>query len=153
MAKRIVIFSTKGGVGKTLIASNLAVALGAEGKNVCLIDLDTHVVGDMAHMLNLNPQRSIADLMNFLQKQPQQTKKSDFVIKTNFPNVDFLAGISRPQQAAHIYPEMVKDVLAFLDKDYDFIISDVGEIFNNVFLSALNQANLMLLVVTPDCAF
>ncbi|MFA5063468.1 MAG: ATPase, T2SS/T4P/T4SS family [Candidatus Omnitrophota bacterium] len=150
MAKRIVIFSTKGGVGKTLIASNLAVALGAEGKNVCLIDLDTHVVGDMAHMLNLNPQRSIADLMNFLQKQPQQTKKSDFVIKTNFPNVDFLAGISRPQQAAHIYPEMVKDVLAFLDKDYDFIISDVGEIFNNVFLSALNQANLMLLVVTPD---
>jgi len=150
MAKRIVIFSTKGGVGKTLIASNLAVALGAEGKNVCLIDLDTHVVGDMAHMLNLNPQRSIADLMNFLQKQPQQTKKSDFVIKTNFPNVDFLAGISRPQQAAHLYPEMVKEVLAFLDKDYDFIISDVGEIFNNVFLSALNQANLMLLVVTPD---
>jgi len=150
MAKRIVIFSTKGGVGKTLIASNLAVALGAEGKNVCLIDFDTHVVGDMAHMLNLNPQRSIADLMNFLQKQPQQTKKSDFIIKTNFSNVDFLAGISRPQQAAHLYPEMVKEVFSFLDKDYDYIISDVGEIFNNVFLSALNQANLMLLVVTPD---
>ncbi|MDD5568593.1 MAG: ATPase, T2SS/T4P/T4SS family, partial [Candidatus Omnitrophica bacterium] len=116
----------------------------------CLIDFDTHVVGDMAHMLNLNPQRSIADLMNFLQKQPQQTKKSDFIIKTNFSNVDFLAGISRPQQAAHLYPEMVKEVFSFLDKDYDYIISDVGEIFNNVFLSALNQANLMLLVVTPD---
>lgn len=150
MARRIVIFSTKGGVGKTLIASNLAVALGAEGKNVCLVDLDTHVVGDMAHMLNLAPQKSVADLINFLQKQPQQTKKSDFVVATNLYNVDFLTGILRPQQAAHLYPEKIQDVFSFLDKDYDYIIADVGESFNNIFLSALNQANLMLLVVTPD---
>jgi len=150
MAKRIVIFSTKGGVGKTLIASNLAVALGAQGKNVCLIDLDTHVVGDMAHMLNLSPQKSIADLINFLQKAPQQTKKEDFVVKTNLYNVDFLTGILRPQQAAHLYPEKLQEIFAFLDKDYDYIVIDIGESFNNIFLSALNQANLMLLVVTPD---
>ena len=150
MAKTIVIFSTKGGVGKTLIASNLAVALAAEGKNVCLVDLDIHVVGDMAHMLNLSPQKSIADLMNFLQKQPGLTKKADFVVKTNLYNVDFLTGILRPQQAANLYPEKIGDVFAFLDKDYDYLIVDAGESFNNVFLATLNQANLMLLVVTPD---
>lgn len=150
MAKTIVIFSTKGGAGKTLIASNLAVSLGAEGKNVCLIDLDIHVVGDMAHMLNLTPQKSIADLMNFLQKAPQQAKKADFTVQTNLYNVDFLTGILRPQQAASLYPEKIRDVFAFLDKDYDYIVVDAGESFNNVFLSVLNQANLMLLVVTPD---
>ncbi|MFH0854911.1 MAG: ATPase, T2SS/T4P/T4SS family [Candidatus Omnitrophota bacterium] len=150
MAKRIVIFSTKGGTGKTLITSSLAVALAAEGNRVCLIDLDTHVVGDMAHMLNLSPQKSIADLMGFLQKQPQKTKKEDFVVKTNLYSVDFLTGILRPQQAAHLHPEMIQEVFSFLDKDYDYIISDAGESFNNVFLSALNQANLMLLMVTPD---
>ncbi|MDO8661636.1 MAG: ATPase, T2SS/T4P/T4SS family [Candidatus Omnitrophota bacterium] len=150
MAKRVVIFSTKGGAGKTLIAANLAVALGAEGKNACVVDLDAHVVGDMAHMLNLNPQKSIVDLMGFLQRAPQQTKKADFVIKTNLYNVDFLPGILRPQQAAYLYPEKISSVFAFLDKDYDYIVVDAGESFNNVFLSTLNQANLMLLVVTPD---
>ncbi len=150
MAKRVVIFSTKGGAGKTLIASNLAVGLGAEGKNTCLVDLDAHIVGDMAHMLNLNPQKSIADLMNFLQKSAQEAKKDDFVVKTNLYNVDFLPGILRPQQAANLYPEKIRDVFTFLDKDYDYIVVDAGESFNNVFLSTINQANLMLLVVTPD---
>jgi len=54
MAKTIVIFSTKGGVGKTLIAANLAVSLANDyGKRVCLVDSDLHVVGDMARMLDL----------------------------------------------------------------------------------------------------
>jgi len=150
MAKTIVIFSTKGGVGKTVVASNLAVALAAEGKNICLMDLDVHVVGDMAHMLNLSPQKSIADLISFLEKAPQQAQKADFAVKTNIYNIDFLAGILRPQQVDHLYPEKIRKVFAFLDKDYDYIIVDAGDNFNNVLLSALNQANLMLLVVTPD---
>ena len=86
MAKVIAIFSTKGGVGKSLIAVNLAMTLAKEGKKVCAIDLDTQVVGDMAHMFGIGPQKCIADLMSFLKKQPQITKKSDFVIKTKFTN-------------------------------------------------------------------
>ena len=150
MAKTIVIFSSKGGVGKTLIATNLAVALTKEGKRVCVIDLDTQVVGDMAHMLGLVPQKCMADLMSFLAKQPQLTKKQDFVVKTKFNNVDFLAGVLKPQQSGFLYPEKLSDVFAFLDKDYDYIVVDAGKIFSDVFLSVLNQANLILLVVTPD---
>ena len=59
MAKIIVIFSTKGGVGKTLIAANLAASLAKEGKRVLAVDLDTQVVGDMAHMFGINPQKCI----------------------------------------------------------------------------------------------
>jgi septum site-determining protein MinD len=150
MAKIISIFSTKGGVGKSLIAVNLAVTLAKEGKRVCAVDLDTQVVGDMAHMLGINPQKCIADLMNFLRKQPQLTKKSDFVAKTKFTNVDFLAGLLKPQQAGYLYPDKFPDVFNLFDKDYDYIIVDAGKNFNDVFLSALNQANLILLIVTPD---
>jgi septum site-determining protein MinD len=150
MAKTIVIFSTKGGVGKTLIAVNLAVSLASEGKRTCVIDLDTQVVGDMAHMLGLVPQKCMADLMAFLKKQPQLTKKQDFVVKSKFNNVDFLAGVLKPQQSGALYSEELPRVFAFLDKDYDYIVVDAGKSFSDVFLSALNQANLILLVVTPD---
>jgi len=151
MAKTIVIFSTKGGVGKTLIASNLAVALAQAGQRVCLVDLDTHVVGDMSHMLSLVPQKSMADLMNFLKKQPQeQIRKSDFVVKSKFNNLNFLAGVLKPQQSAYLYPDKIHEVFFFLERDYDYFIVDVGKSFNETFLSTLNQANLILLVVTPD---
>jgi len=150
MAKIIVIFSTKGGVGKTLIAANLAASLAKEGKRVCVVDLDTQVVGDMAHVLGVNPQSCMADLMGFLKAQPQLTKKQDFIVKSKFNNVDFLAGVLKPQQSGSLYAGRIAEVFAFLDKDYDYMVVDAGKSFGNVFLSALNQANLILLVVTPD---
>jgi septum site-determining protein MinD len=150
MAKSIVIFSTKGGVGKSLIAVNLAVTLAKEGKKVCAIDLDTQVVGDMAHMLGLSPKKCMADLISFLTKQPQLIKKTDFVIKTKFTDVDFLAGVLKPQQSGYLYPDKFADVFALFDKDYDYIVVDAGKSFSDVFLSTLNQANLILLMVTPD---
>jgi len=150
MAKVIAIFSTKGGVGKSLIAVNLAVTLAKEGKKVCAIDLDTQVVGDMAHMLSINPQKCMADLMSFLKKQPQLTRKTDFIIKTKLTNVDFLAGVLKPQQSGYLYPDKLAEVFNLIDKDYDYIVVDVGKSFSDVFLSVLNQANLILLVVTPD---
>ncbi|HNW39400.1 MAG TPA: ATPase, T2SS/T4P/T4SS family [Candidatus Omnitrophota bacterium] len=150
MAKITVIFSTKGGVGKTLIAVNLAVSLAKEGKRVCVVDLDTQVVGDMAHVLGVVPQGCMADLMSFLKNQPQLTKKKDFVVKSKFYDVDFLAGVLKPQQSGYLYAEKIPEVFAFLEKDYDYIIVDVGKSFSDVFLMALNQANLILLVVTPD---
>lgn len=150
MAKVITIFSTKGGVGKSLIAVNLAVTLGKEGQKICAIDLDTQVVGDMARMFGISPQKCVADLMNFLKKQPQLTRKTDFVIKTNFTGVDFLAGVLKPQQSGYLYPDKLLEVLNLFDKDYDYIIVDAGKSFSDIFLAALNLANLILLVVTPD---
>ena len=52
--KVITVFSTKGGVGKSLVATNLGVALADQGHNVCLVDLDVNS-GDVAIMLQLTP--------------------------------------------------------------------------------------------------
>ncbi|MDD5155460.1 MAG: ParA family protein, partial [Candidatus Omnitrophica bacterium] len=49
MAKTIILFSTKGGVGKTLIAANLAISIAREHKKrVCLVDLDVRGISDTA---------------------------------------------------------------------------------------------------------
>ncbi len=151
MAKRIVIFSTKGGVGKTLIAANLAVSLARDQiQRVCLVDLDLQVVGDMPRMLDLAPQKTMVDLINYLKKQPSGFKKEDFIIKSPSLGLDLLAGVLRPQQSPHLEAERIKEVFDLLDKDYDYIVVDAGKSFTDVFVATLNQANLILLVVTPD---
>jgi pilus assembly protein CpaF len=150
-AKRIVIFSTKGGVGKTLLASNLAVSLATDGtRRICLIDLDMQGLGDMARMLYINPQKAMVDLINALKKHPKENlKKSDFLTQTSF-GLHFLPAVLKPQQYAHLEPAKIKDAFDLLDDDYDFIIIDAGKNFSEAFVATLNMANLILLVVTPD---
>lgn len=150
MAQVIVLFSTKGGVGKTLLATNLAVTLARDQmRRVCLVDLDTHAAGDMARMLDLAPKRAMVDLIQVLKKHPASVKKEDFLIKTK-DNISFLPGVLRPQQEPHLDLEMIKVVFEFLDKDYDFIIIDLGKSFTDLFIATLNLANLILFIATPD---
>ncbi|MBU1090387.1 MAG: Flp pilus assembly complex ATPase component TadA, partial [Candidatus Omnitrophica bacterium] len=149
MAKKIVFFSTKGGVGRTLIASNLAVGLYTYNqKRVCLIDLDLEAVGDMARMLDLTVQKTMANLIHHLKKHPS-ADINDYIVRTTH-GIDFLPGILKPQHSPHLEADKIKDVLELLDKDYDFIIIDAGKRFNDVLITVLNHANLILLLVTPD---
>lgn len=151
MSKKIVIFSTKGGVGKTFVASNLAVSLAKdEMKRVLLIDLDPHAVGDMARMLDIHPQKAIVDLINLLKKKPKEIRREDFLVHSETSDVDFIAGVLKPQQSPHFDPGKLKEVLAILDHLYDYIIIDAGRAFSELFINTLNLSNLILLVVTPD---
>ncbi len=150
MAQVVVIFSTKGGTGKTLIASNVAVSLVKdEVKRVCLIDLDLHAVGDMARMLDIAPQRCAIDFIAAMKRPNAEFKKESYLMRTS-QGVDYLAGVLRPQQASHLEAERIKDIFTALQKDYDYLIVDAGSTFTEVLITALNQANLILFVVTPD---
>ncbi|MEI6832282.1 MAG: AAA family ATPase, partial [Candidatus Omnitrophota bacterium] len=149
MAK-IVIFSTKGGVGKTLIATNLAVSLAkVQGKKVCLVDLDLQAMGDMARMLGLKADKTMVDLVQSYRGSPENFKKKDFLTHSSL-GIDFLCGITGPAQAPHLKPDNVKEVFNLLEKDYDYMVVDAGKSFSDILVAALDQANLIILVVTPD---
>ena len=150
MSRKIVIFSTKGGVGKTLIATNLAISLAKEqAQKVCLVDLDLQAVGDMARMLGLKADKNMVDLVQSYRNSPEDFKKTDFLAHSD-SGIDLLCGITKPPQAARLLPGDVKEAFNLLDKDYDYIVVDAGKSFNDLLVAALNQANLIILVVTPD---
>lgn len=149
-AKITVVFSIKGGVGKTFIASNLAAALTrGKYKKVLLIDFDTNVVGDMARMIDTTPKKSVVELADLLKAADKQINTQEFLTRVS-SNVDFLAGILKPQQAPNLDPESIRDIINLYKDQYDYIIIDAGSGFSELNISILNEANLILLVTNPD---
>ena len=148
-ANVISIFSTKGGVGKTMIAVNLAIALSQEGKRVALVDLDLQAIQDMARMIDATPQYSIFDIVSILDKVEQGKNIKNYMTLVPL-GVDFLPAITRPKQSPHITGERIGKVIGMLTSFYDFVIIDGGRAFTDSLINIFNRSNLILFIVTPD---
>ena len=150
--KCIVVFGTKGGSGKTIVAANLAVALAQRiSKPVCLLDLDTMAVGDLSKMLGLTPQRSIPDLMPYLKKQlpPDQLPLHE-IIMPHPANVHVIQSLIHPRQLSQVDAKLVRPLLQALKLRYEYVIIDAGKALTDLLVTAFDESNLILLVVTPD---
>lgn len=147
--KVISIFSTKGGVGKTLLAVNIAIALTQEGKKVALLDLDLQAVQDMARMIDATPQYSIFDIVSILDKVEQAGNIKNYMTLASV-GIDFLPAITRPKQSPHVTGDRIKRVLNMLMPFYDFIVVDGGRGFSDGLIQTFNYSNLILFIVTPD---
>jgi pilus assembly protein CpaE len=144
----ITVFATKGGCGKTTVATNLAVTLCARGtRRVCLVDLDLEH-GDVACVLGLRAERSMQDAVPWAGELTLDRVAS---LMTPFrPNLDCLPAPSGPGDAAHIPHTLVEELLSLLPALYDFIVVDTPAHFSRVVLAALDAADDQVLVTTPE---
>ncbi|MCD6094137.1 MAG: Flp pilus assembly complex ATPase component TadA [Candidatus Omnitrophica bacterium] len=148
MSKTIVIFSTKGGVGSTLIATNLAVCLSQQRRRVALIDLDLQFGGDVAKMLNITISKTIADVISVIEELNSSILGKCRVHHSS--GVDILSAVSQPKQGKLIKPQFLKKFLSLLAEKYDYVIIDAEKKFSEKLTAIFEQANLILLVTTPD---
>ena len=147
--KTITVFSSKGGVGKTLIAVNLATALALAKHKVLLVDLDLQAGQDMARMLNLEPNRAIVDLFPVLENSNDPEVISRSVAKHSC-GLDFLPVVSNTRQIGHVTPDNIKPFFQRAMASYDFVVVDAGKAFTETLITVLDFSNLILLVATPD---
>lgn len=154
--KVITLFSTKGGVGKSTLATNLAVALGAGTSRVALADLDLEF-GVLASLLGTRPRATIVDLCRLQETIGEDLLRRVMVQAYGLP-VDLLASPPSPDLAAEVDGEARRDlsrnyvgeIIDHLRSRYPFVVIDTSTGFRDANLTALDRSDVILLVTTPD---
>jgi len=146
--KAIALYSPKGGVGCSTIATNLAIALGEEGeKKVALVDFDLQF-GDLGVFLNIQPQSTVADLAPRIEELDDILL--DEVMQAHSSGVKALLAPPRPEMADLVAPEHMRKILTKLKGIYDYIVVDTESSLSDSTLAVLEGSDKILLVITPD---
>jgi pilus assembly protein CpaE len=145
----VAIFSPKGGVGRTTIAVNMAIAAATDlGKSVVLMD-GSFQFGDVGVLLNLNPKnKSIADLVPEL--EAGETDSLDTFVINHSAGVRVLLAPPSPEMAELITPQGVKRVIDGLRRSHDLVIVDCTSWFNETTLSILDSADVVLTMLSLE---
>ncbi len=116
------IASGKGGVGKSLVSANLAIALAKSGKRTVLIDLD--LGGSNLHLV-LGMRTIPAGIGNVIQQS--SVSLEDVVMPTDYPNLLFIPGDAEIPGIANLNSKQKLMLLRHIKKlDADYVILDLG---------------------------
>jgi pilus assembly protein CpaE len=145
----IAVFSPKGGVGRTTVAVNLAVAAATElNRKVVLVDASFQF-GDVGVLLNLNPKgKSIADLLPEL--ETGEPESLDTFVVTHSAGFRVLLAPPSPETAELISPAAVRKVLERLRYEADVVIVDCAAFFNDTTLAILDMADTILTMLSLE---
>lgn len=142
----VAVYGPKGGVGRTTIAFNLAVALAAQGQKTCLVD-GCFQFGDLRSLLKVP-----ADAPSILDLPTDRIGESDLadVLWRDPSRIDILLAPSRIELAEMISARDVDKVLSLLRRVYDAVVIDLPSALGDISLGILDMADTILEIVTYD---
>jgi pilus assembly protein CpaE len=147
--KIILVFSSKGGCGKTTVSTNLAAALAGhgDGSSVCLVDFDLET-GDVAIALQMDPTRTISDALG-MQGGLDERAMSSLVVPYK-ANMDCLLAPTKPSDAEFVSAALAGEILRVLSEMYDYVVIDSPPAFTDVVLKSFDMADSYILLTTLD---
>ncbi|MHB8892003.1 MAG: response regulator [Candidatus Limnocylindrales bacterium] len=145
----VAVFGPKGGVGRTTLAVNLAVAAATElGQRTCLMDASFQF-GDVGVLLNLNPKnKSIADLIPELESG--EPESLDTFIINHSAGIRVLLAPPSPEMAELITPHGAKRIIEALRMSHDLVVVDCMSSFNDTTLAILDLADTVLTMLSLE---
>jgi len=144
-ARVVAVTSGKGGVGKTSIATNLAIELALRGKRVVIFDADLSLA-NIDVLLGHRPRFNLNHVINgdrvledVMVEGPQAVR-----IVPASSGVQALAGLSREQL------NRLTGQFSQLERDCDFLFVDTAAGISDNVLSFVHAADEILIVTTPE---
>ncbi len=136
-------FSGKGGVGKTTICTNTAVALAAQGKKTLIIDLDLQF-GDADMALDVTPNETIVDLAR--DTNGVSIDNLTTCCTTHSSGLSILASPNSPELAEYVTSDTVKQVLDIARNYFEYILIDCGCQLTDPVITAIEGADTVFMV-------
>ncbi|EWT03677.1 chromosome partitioning protein [Intrasporangium oryzae NRRL B-24470] len=146
--KVLTVFSAKGGVGKTTLATNIAAYLASTGARTLLVDVDL-MFGDVAISLQLVPDRSMSDVAAMRGRLDAPGLKS--VVSTHPESgLDVIPAPADPGDADRIPAVVVEELIRVARGEYDYIVIDTPPNLTEHVLTACDFSDLTILIATLD---
>lgn len=145
IARTLTITSGKGGVGKTNIVANLAIALGQANRRVIILDADLGMA-NIDVVFGIRPKRNLTDVIN-------GTYSLDEILIPGPCGLQIIAGGSGISELAHLAPETSRrlfEQLRFLEDKADYLLIDTGAGINQTVISFCLAADQIVVVTNPE---
>ena len=145
----VTLFAPKGGVGRTTLAVNLAVALAGEQRQAVTLVDGSFQFGDVGVLLNLNPKnKSIIDVV----ADPGATDEElvDTTLINHSTGIKVLLAPPSPEMAELVTVEQIRRVMGRLRATNDFTVIDLWPHFNDVTLALLDISDVILTILTLE---
>jgi pilus assembly protein CpaE len=146
-SKLVCVLGPKGGTGKTLTSTNLAVSLAQRGEHVALIDLDLQF-GDVALCLGLPPEKTVYDLAQ--SPGALDYDKLEAFLAMHSSGVRTLIAPRRPDQASAVGAELLREVYSLLRNHFDWVIVDTPPGFTAEVITSIDSSTDVVMVGMLD---
>ena len=146
-SRLVCVLGPKGGTGKTLTSTNLAVCLAQRGERVVLIDLDLQF-GDVALCLGLPPEKTVYDLAQ--SPGALDFDKLEAFLALHSSGVRTLIAPRRPDQASAVGAELLREIYSLLRANFDWVIVDTPPGFTAEVITSIDNSTEIVMVGMLD---
>jgi CRP-like cAMP-binding protein len=145
-----VVFSPRGGTGQTVLATNLAVALAElTPDRVAILDLDL-LFGHVAMLLDLVPRTALAAITPAAIRALDRDSFAYYMSKHAESSLRVMSGTLRPEESEMVTGDHVRAMLDLMRRQFVHVVVDAGSRFAEPCLAALELADQVIVVTTPD---
>ncbi len=144
----IAVFSPKGGVGTSVVAANLAVAIRQQtNKKVALVDANV-IFGDLTVILNLRSDKTIIELAQRVDELDRELLND--VLATHTSQIKVLLAPPDPQRGELVSSDHIRTILEAMRREFDYIVVDTPASFQDRSLAVLDMATRIVTLMTLE---
>jgi pilus assembly protein CpaE len=149
IGKVVTIMSPKGGAGKTMTSTNVALTLAgwADPSRVVVLDADLQF-GDICISLQIDPKHTIVDVARDIDKLDEELLSS--LLARHSSGMRVLSAPLEPSLADEVSTQVVVKTIGMLKRMFDYIVIDTAPFLDEPVLSILERSDVVLLVVDMD---